>query len=80
MQYSWWNSCNYRFINKLIIKHNLLYVRLHVSTFLNGHHEAFWQMESANAVYMLGSQYVYIDKIHENQHVSYLRISEICTV
>jgi len=42
----------------------LLYTRLHVSTFSNGHHQVFQQIESTDVVYMLGSQYVYIDRIH----------------
>ena len=36
------------------------------------------QIESTDAVYMLGSQYVYIDKIHETRQVSYLGRNDIC--
>jgi len=52
-------------------------MRLHVSIFLNGHLHVFLQTESTDAVYMLGSQYVYIDKIHEIRQVSYSERSDI---
>jgi hypothetical protein len=39
------------------------YVRLHVSTLLVGHHQALLRYKSENAVYILGSRYVYIDKM-----------------
>jgi len=39
------------------------YVRLHVSTLSVGHHQALLQCKSENAMYILGSQYVYIDKM-----------------
>ena len=51
----------------------LLYTKLHVSAFLNGHHQAFQQIESTDSVCTLGSQCVYIDKIHKIQQVDYIR-------
>ena len=39
------------------------YVQLHVSTLLVGHHQALLYYKSENAVYILGSQYVCIDKM-----------------
>ena len=52
-------------------------MRLHVSIFLNVHLQVFKQIESTDAVYMLGSQYVYIDKIHKIRQVSYPERSDI---
>ena len=48
------------------VQHNcflLSCARLHVLTFLIGHHQAFLRYESIDAIYVLGSQHVYIDKI-----------------
>jgi hypothetical protein len=40
------------------------YVRLYVSTLSVGHHQALLHSKSQNAVYILGCQYVHIDKMH----------------
>ena len=55
----------------------LMYTRLHVLTFLNGHHQDFQRIESTDAVYTLGSQYVYIDKIRKIYQFSQIR-SGVC--
>ena len=41
----------------------LLFARLHVSTFLIGHHQALLNYESIDVIYVLRSQHVYIGKI-----------------
>jgi len=51
---------------KIYVNHNyfcyyLFYARLHVSTYLSGHHHAFLQLR--DAIYVLGSQHVYIIKM-----------------
>jgi len=46
---------------------------------LNGHLQTFKHSETTD-VYMLGSRYVYIDKIHKIRQVSYLERRDICIV
>jgi len=70
---------------KFQLKHYLIYVSTNILLYeatcfdvLNGHLQAFLQTESTDAVYMLGSQYVYIDKIHKIRQFGYLGRSDIC--
>jgi hypothetical protein len=42
-----------------------------------GHHQAFLHYESVDAIYMLGSWYVYIDKIY-NSNTSVTQVEVMC--
>jgi len=53
----------------------LVYARLRFLTF--GHHQAFLHYESIDAIYTLGSQYVYSDKIY-NSVTSIAQVEVMC--
>jgi hypothetical protein len=55
----------------------LLYVRLHVSTFYAVIIRPFLSIKLPNATYMLGSHYVYNDKIYKISLVNYINKDDI---